>query len=506
MSWRQTPCPTRGKMWGDITEDDLSPVLAHIRAAQAQHNNKGGPRTVAADKITWLQLWRLLSDFVSPFEADREMYDTMSNRTILLHPMLWSRLTGEVGVPVSLAGFSLLGFTVTDSVPGEPSAMRREVETRTQNRRRLSHSSSAVNVPPRSPGIGGVTAPGDKDGDRRSVSFETSGDGGPLPHVMDESYQDNESYQRDLEQQVRELQKSLKQLSKSKDNAVLDPQVVGVPPVASTTGGTVVPLQISVLDPDLMPYCISLSMTTERRIVPCTIVDHQYLVFVAPAHPPGSVSVTILCGPGPVLRRYCKSVWLEYRPEESVPPRAPQPVHVERPAAVPLTHHQINQISAMSHIQRPIQSIQDTSEGAGEIDGPGAHETNFTVISNYTSDVGEGDAQEPDADGSLDPDGLDDDGAEEERTSVVAKEETVFSAPLTKDMLELLTRAQNFFLQPVSRMQYAVSGPAASQPLMDDVASLDDRVSYCATNNSVITASHSQTHIFPGSPRITENK
>jgi len=101
---------------------------------------------------------------------------------------------------------------------------------------------------------------------------------------------------------------------------------------------------------------------------------------------------------------------------------------------------------------------------------------------------------------------MDDDGAEEERTSVVAKEETVFSAPLTKDMLELLTRAQNFFLQPVSRMQYAVSGPAASQPLMDDVASLDDRVSYCATNNSVITASHSQTHIFPGSPRITENK
>jgi hypothetical protein len=79
-------------------------------------------------------------------------------------------------------------------------------------------------------------------------------------------------------------------------------------------------------------------------------------------------------------------------------------------------------------------------------------------------------------------------------------------------MLELLTKAQNFFLQPVSRIQYVVSVPGAdsalmqtSQNLPDDAVSFDDQVSYCATNNSVVPPASPPGTRDPNAPRSPQS-
>ncbi|CUG86326.1 Hypothetical protein, putative [Bodo saltans] len=122
------------------------------------------------------------------------------------------------------------------------------------------------------------------------------------------------------------------------------------PLVASTSGGTIIGLPVSYLDPNLAPYVVGLQNTnallpqhaptanrqsstsgeidnntissdnggSDYHLVPCTVVERRMILFVAPASSRGSAAVFILCTHDGCLRRYTRSVWIEYRsPHES---------------------------------------------------------------------------------------------------------------------------------------------------------------------------------------------
>lgn len=144
------------------------------------------------------------------------------------------------------------------------------------------------------------------------------------------------------------------------------------PYVASSTGNTPVCLQLNYLEPDLAPYCVSIAGLFGRQILPCTIVNHRYILFIAPAHPGGSVSVTVLCTVGNSLRKYCKSTWLEYKDLGQT-----------------LSHHAVNQL--VSDIPLPCSNTAPdpseagvNTEGKSEADGLEDVET-ATAASNDNS-------------------------------------------------------------------------------------------------------------------------
>eukprot|EP00760_Papus_ankaliazontas_P022975 PhM_4_TR19099/c0_g1_i1/m.29895 len=579
----QIRCTIRShKTWNEVTDEDLTTILVFLRSSfsgtRSPSTVAAGPqhqqRTITSEKSIWNQFWRLASDFIYPYEVEREMYDIEPTHNPVLHPLLFYRMCGELSYPYVANGFAKLGFTIAtapsityNADTAEVVALRRERHNRA--------TSSLGSISTNSTALSGSTAA------TRSVSFEHplqqpsaqghNAQGQPSPTTSqigaddvtscggeecstptpDMSMSGSITRERDLEQQVRDLSRQLRQLRSTSSRATpapseqqqptspKDPHIILTSPlVASTLGGSVVPLQISALDPDCMPYCISLSMNTERRIVPCTIVDHVYVVFVAPPHPAGSVSVALMCGPGPLLRRYCRSVWLEYRdisdgvaPTTTLPaPQVVTPTLTSPPQPVAtLTHHQVNQISAFSHIQRPVQSVPDTSEAPE---------------SNFTSEVGDvdGDPQEyphsscsDGGDTSVDMAGIAsvaersqmEDPTQAPITSTSSNPMTGNGAavrghsnanttnmgpsshpPLTHDMLELLTRAQNFFLQPVSRVQYSAAAAVTPNRRSVSVASGQgvhgaatgdgdvSEVSYCATVNSVVP---------PASPKDVNN-
>jgi hypothetical protein len=183
---------------------------------------------------------------------------------------------------------------------------------------------------------------------------------------------------RDLEQEVRELTKQLRILkarevaSNSSTAAVaaaastaasaaspaegtpVSPELIAPTPqivlggkglIASTTGGSLVCVPVNYLDPDLVPYVIGLSGHGTQRLIPCTVVEHRFVVFVAPPANRGSFAMTLLCTVGAQLRRYAKSVWLEYKPSDTV-----------------LSHHAVNQL--VNDIPLPSSAtLGDPSDG-----------------------------------------------------------------------------------------------------------------------------------------------
>ena len=128
--------------------------------------------------------------------------------------------------------------------------------------------------------------------------------------------------------------------------------------VANIAGNTPVCLQISYLDPDYAPYYVKIKYSTGAEIFECTVINYEYLLFVAPPYSTlGSVAVTVLCTNSTKLKKYCKSIWLIYKR-----------------LFKSLTHHMINQIvmdipllSTNSGID-PCESLKSEIEGRNDLD------------------------------------------------------------------------------------------------------------------------------------------
>ncbi|KAJ9448896.1 hypothetical protein DIPPA_22346 [Diplonema papillatum] len=131
-----------------------------------------------------------------------------------------------------------------------------------------------------------------------------------------------------LKEQVRELTRQVRILraaALSSTTKPVVPCIIHYNYSAPTVGHHPVRLVVNYLDPDLAPYRVaiqlkSLNGTDGWYSPPCSIIDHQYVVFLAPPNPPGSYPVTLF-GTSETgrLLKYCQSTWLEYKvtPEDT---------------------------------------------------------------------------------------------------------------------------------------------------------------------------------------------
>ncbi|EKF39505.1 hypothetical protein MOQ_000267 [Trypanosoma cruzi marinkellei] len=182
---------------------------------------------------------------------------------------------------------------------------------------------------------------------------------------------------RNLEAEVKELTRQirlLKSRDSDRDGSVLSdvtsqnetpqPHIIVSPDrpfIASTNCHALVCLPVNYLDPDCAPYVVSLGVSKGRTLLACSIVEHRYVIFLAPPHRRGSMAVVLLCTRDGTLRPYTRAVWLEYRAED--PPNT-------------LTHHAVNQLlqeiplpsSATVIDPNPSEVEQTKSESAFEDD------------------------------------------------------------------------------------------------------------------------------------------
>jgi hypothetical protein len=166
------------------------------------------------------------------------------------------------------------------------------------------------------------------------------------------------------------------------------------PLVASTAGGTIVGLPVSYLDPNLAPYVVGLQNTLglqharaassapstsslpgtannnnsssssgDYHLVPCSVVERRLILFVAPASSRGSAAVFILCTHEGCLRRYTRSVWIEYRsPHETT-------------TTSTLSYHAVNQLTqdlplpSSATLVDPSENATENMEGLEDDDG-----------------------------------------------------------------------------------------------------------------------------------------
>ncbi|ESL09148.1 hypothetical protein TRSC58_03138 [Trypanosoma rangeli SC58] len=182
---------------------------------------------------------------------------------------------------------------------------------------------------------------------------------------------------RNLEAEVKDLTRQIRLLkSRESDregsvmsdvgsqNETPQPHIIVCPErpfIASTNCHSLVCLPVNYLDPDCAPYVVSLGASTGRTLLACTIVEHRYVIFLAPPHRRGSLAVVLLCTRDGTLRPYTRAVWLEYRAQD--PPNT-------------LTHHAVNQLlqeiplpsSATVVEPNPSEVEQTKSESAFEDD------------------------------------------------------------------------------------------------------------------------------------------
>ncbi|KAH9600651.1 hypothetical protein LSM04_009615 [Trypanosoma melophagium] len=182
---------------------------------------------------------------------------------------------------------------------------------------------------------------------------------------------------RNLEAEVRELTRQIRILKSreleqevstvcdvASQNESPQPHIIVRPDrpfIASTNCHALVCLPVNYLDPDCAPYVVSLGAASGRMLLACTIVEHRYVIFVAPPQRHGSLAVVLLCTREGTLRPYTRAVWLEYRAQD--PPNT-------------LTHHAVNQLlqeiplpsSATAIDPNPSEMEQAKSESAFEDD------------------------------------------------------------------------------------------------------------------------------------------
>lgn len=347
--------------------------------------------------------WRLLETWIRPYEEDRSAYRSSKYErpvVVSVEGFLWRNLVSRTSVQFALDLFLLFGFAPIPT--GEYEGIHQWAEMTSKEdvddirfRFLLSDDSqrpSAMPVLDRSglaPWVGGRA----DDVQRPPIQISSA-----TPSARDEMEATEKI--RELENEVRELTKQLR-LLKSREvqsqregslphqatnsyaastlsgggesphqamDAVLRaqgspasshppvPQTIlpaGRSLVASTSGGSIVCLPFNYLDPDAAPFVVSVAMGAQGfHLIPCSVVEHRFVLFVAPPHPRGSLAVTVLCTREGSLRRYAKSVWLEYRPPEST--------------KTVLSYHAVNQL--MQDVPLPSSAtLADPSENATEL-------------------------------------------------------------------------------------------------------------------------------------------
>lgn len=266
------------------------------------------------------EIWVKLGQFVRPFEPLRSEYRTSkySKPVIIdIHQLLWSATEAKLGQRGALDWFLLLGLLhIGEGIPNGDEPMRFRV---------LLHTTS------------------------KQVSF------------VDQPSEEVERV-RELELEIRELTKQLRGKSGEPSPPCESPVVAGLPHavvvnnkplIASINGDTIVCLQLrEPLDPELAPYVISFATGSGKYLVPCSIVEQRFVLFLAPAHPIGSVAITVLCTVGGgVLHKHTKALWLEYKP----------------PTAATLSRHAVNQIAADVPLAPPDPSEVDVANTNTEL-------------------------------------------------------------------------------------------------------------------------------------------
>ena len=253
----------------------------------------------------WLdQQWQLMKGLVVPYETARPTYRQRYQRPVIVSmaPVLWRALVSKSSVSRALDLLLLLGFVPLN---GNDDDVQLWSDERRQDGIRLRLVLHEPNT--------------------KQVSFDEGV--APAERV------------KDLEQEVKELTKQLR-IFKSREASTVSesPELTAPTPhimlmgkglMASTAGGSLVCIPVNYLDPDFVPYVVGLSGHGISRLIPCTIVDHRFIVFVAPPANRGSFALTLLCTVGTTLKRYAKSVWLEYKSSE---------------AFSVLSHHAVNQL------------------------------------------------------------------------------------------------------------------------------------------------------------------
>ena len=245
--------------------------------------------------------WKLFAPFVHPFESDRSVYKTAKYTKpvfVDFHPALWRRLVKSTAVRLALDFVMELGF-----VPASDDDVEAWLDPTRRTSVRFRYVIHEVGT--------------------KQVTFDAS--------VVSENV--GPERVRQLEAEVKELTRQLRYFRQSEaaPGPIVNPSIVNSKPVtASISGGSLISLQFNILDADSSPFVVSIGALTGRMLMPCTIFDHKYIMFAAPQHPRGSVAVTVLCTSlNGNLRRYAKSVWMEYRSLES---------------ATQLSHHAVNQL------------------------------------------------------------------------------------------------------------------------------------------------------------------
>eukprot|EP00742_Colponemidia_sp_Colp-10_P015582 GILJ01017797.1.p1 GENE.GILJ01017797.1~~GILJ01017797.1.p1 ORF type:complete len:653 (-),score=85.43 GILJ01017797.1:105-2063(-) len=151
--------------------------------------------------------------------------------------------------------------------------------------------------------------------------------------------------------------------------------------VASVAGNAVVCLEVNYLDPDVAPFVVCVSSVGSRWLCPCSIVEHTYILFVAPAHRRGSVSVSLLCTTeSGSLKRYTKAVWMEYQHDEGTTSTqsAAIAVGILHSAVLvgsggPLSRHAVNQLRAEVPLPSSV-TLPDPSERSEATSGVGDYD------------------------------------------------------------------------------------------------------------------------------------
>eukprot|EP01060_Flectonema_neradi_P028634 TRINITY_DN3852_c0_g2_i1.p1 TRINITY_DN3852_c0_g2~~TRINITY_DN3852_c0_g2_i1.p1 ORF type:complete len:635 (+),score=93.08 TRINITY_DN3852_c0_g2_i1:57-1961(+) len=479
------------KDWGSVNEADVINLLSSV--------SKRSP---------WIVKWQTLSGFVHPYEwdwrayTDTRRYPGPAPVTLEVHPYL-----GKHGNRIKMQeGLLKLGFIpqseckfVLDQVQAQERLDllrdRRQRMMLAKKRKEKQHvtwhipSEASVSVTHDDESLLSVSAEG---ASYCGTSTASGGDGDASELASDTAEL--------LKEQVRELTLQVRMLRAA---SLATPITKPVKPVivnrnycSPTTGNYPVRLQVNFLNPDAAPFRVAIQLSSIKGSgwgsPPCSVLDHQYVVFLAPPNPPGSYPVTLFGTTSTgELKKYCPSTWLEYRVIEdtesqsdsaiprssSIPsPRMKQASEIQscikgtRVKAKPdrrgsiasagsslkkeqqqspvahnlnssgtqqhrgLTHHQMNEHNAMNIM--PLCHI-DPSEGPDTFDPTSDLKSHSEMKSEFTSDIAEEETRDDDDDEVW---------ATRQFRALLPSTEVLDTEhpPLTKEMLEMLTLGQYF--------------------------------------------------------------
>ena len=485
------------KDWGSVNESDVITLLSSV--------SKRSP---------WIVKWQTLSGFVYPYEwdwraySDNRRYSEPGPVTLEVHPYL-----GKHGHRIKMQeGLLKLGFIpqsecmfVLDATQAQEKLDllrdRRQRMLLAKKRKEKQHvtwhipSEASVSVTHDDESLLSVSA----EGASYCGTSTASGGDGDASELASDTAEILKEQVRELTLQVRMLRAA--SLAATPVSKPVIPGIVDRGYCAPTAGNYPVRLQVNFLNPDAAPFRVAIQLTSKKGSgwgsPPCSVLDHQYVVFLAPPNPPGSYPVTLFGTTATgELKKYCPSTWLEYRVIEdienqsdtgtnstaipargsSIPsPRMKQVNEIQscikgaRVKAKPdrrgsiasagsslrkeqqqspiaqtlnssgtqqhrgLTHHQMNEHNAMNIM--PICHV-DPSEGPDTFDPTSDLKSHSEMKSEFTSDIAEEETRDDDDDEVWQ--------TRQFRALLPPSSEDTEHPPLTKEMLEMLTLGQYF--------------------------------------------------------------